>query len=239
MRKPQPTKPLAYALLPLFSALALTLILALPASHSLALPVYDAANHFQNILQVSKAIIQINYQIAQLETMLRNLERFEDPSWRDLTDHLLYLGELSLQGESLSYARENLFELYRHHYPGFSPLAEGVFEETYSTWTNVALDTFGATLDSASGQAEDYLDTQEQLAELRTLADSSSGHLQALNTSNIYFGTVLNFEANQEATARWLLDEAQEEFHTYSGEEGFTGIPPQWPYPYSTPGAAP
>ena len=244
-------------------AILLTLTLAFPASApAVVVPVFDAANFAENLLQVSKSIVQIGnqitqiqHQVSQLETMYRNLERFEDPSWRDLSEHLVYLNELTLQGAALSYAKEDLFELFSLHLPGFIPMEIGSFNHTYGEWTTVALDTLAATLDSAAGQAADYPITQEQLAELRTLADAADGHLEALNASNmfsghiagelaklnqlqaasinaqnVYYGTLLNAEANLEATARWVFEESREDFHVYTGEGGFTGIPSDWPH---------
>ena len=233
------------------------LLVALPA-HALfgALPVIDVSNLAQNILQVSHAVQQIRHLLAQLDTMRRNLERIEDPNWRQLGEHFLYYNELALQGEALSYAETEIFGKYRALLPGFRPTEPEEFEPAYGHWTTVALDTFAATLDSASAQGEEYVATQEQLDELRAIADSAGGNLEALNASNmlqghiaqetaklnqllaaqmsaenLYFGVRLNIEANSEATARTLVEEAKEDFQDYTGRRGFTGIPAEWPYP--------
>ena len=244
----------------LVSLLALSLVFAsLPVT---AYPVFDAANFIQNVLQVAKSIaqignqiIQIQNQITQLETMYRNLERLPSPSWRNLSDHFFYLNELTLQGEALSYAYEDVFGLYRTHLPGFTSMPPGLFDETYGDLTEVALDTFAATLDSASAQAAEYLSTQDQLAIIQSLADVADGNLEALNAGNmfqghiaqevaklnqlqaaslnaetLYYGTRLSFEANQEATARLLIFDATGPFHVYTGHGGMTGIPPGWPF---------
>jgi len=63
-----------------------------------------------------------------------------------------------------------------------------------------------------------------ELAKLNQLEAAS------LNAQNVYYGTQLNLEANHEATTRWLFDESREEFHVYTGQGGFTGLPPEWPY---------
>ncbi len=108
------------------------------------------------------------------------------------------------------------------------------------------------------GTLQDYADVvgQQIIDELRVIADSAGGNLEALNASNmlqghiaqetaklnqllaaqmsaenVYYGMRLNFEANQEATARWLIDETRGDFHVYTGQEGFTGVPADWPFP--------
>lgn len=240
--------------------LPIVLAVLLVAPHAPALlgsvPVIDVSNLAQNILQVQRAIQQLSALYSQLDTMRRNLERIVDPNWRELAEDFLYYNELALQGASLSYAQEGVFAAYRNTLPGFAAMAPGDFNEAYGGWTEVALDTFAATLDSASAQAGDYVATQEQLGELRAIADSAGGNLAALNASNmlqghiaqetaklnqllaaqmsaqnVYFGVRLNTEANQEATARALVEDAAEEFHLYTGSGGFTGIPADWPYP--------
>ena len=235
----------------------LILVLALPAQALIgAIPVIDASNLSQNILQVAQAIAQVRNLIAQLDTMYRNLERVADPNWRDLTEHVEYLNELTQQGRALSYANEDVFAVFSEVLPGFVAMEPGHFNEAYGGWTEIALDTLAATLDSAGAQAFEYGATQEQLAELRAIADEAGGNLEALNASNmlaghtaqevaklnqllaagmnaqnVYFGYRLNLDANQEATARALVEDAGEEFHFYTGLGGFTGIPADWPFP--------
>ncbi|MCP3962340.1 MAG: hypothetical protein GY719_31235 [bacterium] len=249
MKTKRPSRILPFALM--------VLLLALPAQRIIgAAPVIDVSNLIQNILQVVHAVTQISHLIDQLETMERNLERIEDPNWRELGEHFLYLDELAAQGESLTYADEEVFERYRELLAGFEAMEPGHFEATYGHWTTVALDTFAATLSSASAQAVEYATTQEQLDELREIADSADGNLEALSASNmlqghiaqetaklnqllasqmsaqnVYYGVRLNAEANREATTRTLVDEAHEPFHPYTGLDGFTGIPADWPFP--------
>ena len=218
--------------------------------------VYDAANHTENILQTARALEQIRQQIEQLETMYTNLERISNPSWRDLRAYMLYLNEVAAQGEALAYSAEGVFERFRETMVGFVPMEPGLdYGEVYSAWMATALDTLAATLDSVSAQSQDYLSTQDQIAELQALANGSRGNLEALNVSNmlqshvgqeiaklnqllsasinaqnVYWGLTLTLEANHEATERWLIEESLEDFHVYDGQGGFTGVPGGWPY---------
>lgn len=235
--------------------LCLIALLAAPPSASPQFAVIDVANLGQNILQVLRAIEQIRYQIDQLETMYKNLERIGDPSWRDLRGYVLYLNELARQGESLAYSTENLFTRFREVLVGYVPMEPELYGETYGVWITTALDTLAATLDSVSEQSRDYLATQEQIAELQALADSADGGLEALNVSsmlqahvaqevaklnqmlaasvnaqNVAWGLEFTLRANHEATERWLIEESLGPFHVYDGEGGFTGIPGDWPY---------
>jgi len=233
----------------------LGLVLASP-ERGLTITVYDAANHRQNIVQAARALEQIRKQIAQLETMKRNLERIANPSWRDYRDYMAYLNELAAQGEALAYSTEGVFGRFRELMVGFVPMEpEGDYGDIYSLWMRTALDTLAATLDSVSAQSHDYLATQDQLAELQALANGSHGNLEALNVSNmlqshvgqeiaklnqllaasvnaqnVYWGLTLTLQANHEATERMLIEESIGDFHVYDGEGGLTGVPGGWPY---------
>jgi len=218
--------------------------------------VHDSANLQQNVVQALRALEQIRNQVEQLEVMYTNLRRIGDPSWRDLHDYLLDLNELVQQGEALAYSLEGMFLLYRELYTGFVPMEAGIYEESYDAWVETTLDTLAATLEAVGVQAADYGPSQLQLAELQALADQAEGNLEALNVSNmmqahvaqevaklnqlfaasvnaqnVYWGTQMNLDANHEASERWLINESEEEFHAYTGESGFTGVPADWPYP--------
>ncbi|MCP5007610.1 MAG: hypothetical protein GY941_27295, partial [Planctomycetes bacterium] len=118
---------------------------------------------------------------------------------------------------------------------------------------DTTLDTLAATLDSVHLHGTHYLENNLQLAEMQALADDAEGNLEALNVSNMLQGHVaqevaklnqllaaqvnaqnvqlgmqLHLDATQEATERWLIEEATQPFHVYTGQ-GFTGVPAGFP----------
>ncbi len=225
-----------------------------PATSQIA--VFDASNLSQNILQAVRALEQIQHQIEQLDTMYRNLEQIQNPSWRELQEWLAYLNEIVQQGEALAYSLEGLFAAYRELFVGAVAMEQPIYEEVFGKWTATALDTLAATLDSVSAQSRDYLSTQSQLAELQALADGAEGNLEALNVSNmlqahvaqevaklnqllaasvnaqnVYWGYLVTLNANREATERWVLENGEQPFPPYTGEGGSNGVPAGWPYP--------
>lgn len=237
-------------------ALTLVALLLSPVPTAAQFAVIDAANLNQNILQALRALQQIQNQIEQLDTMYRNLQRIADPSWRDLQVWLAHLNELARQGQALAYSIDNLFETYRELFAGAVAMEEPLYEEVFLDWTVTALDTLAATLDSVSAQSRDYGGTQAQIAELQALANGAEGNLEALNVSNmlqghvaqevaklnqmlaasvnaqnVYWGYLVNLDANREATERWVLDNGEQPFPHYTGEGGSNGVPGGWPYP--------
>ncbi len=246
------------------SLTVVALLLFLPVRRLFAsgYPVIDVANLQQAIVRVAKAVAQINNQIrqiqlmrSQLRSMEANLESYSDPNWRDLGLYVLELNELVNQGNSLGYSNEGVFEVFRQVHPGCVPMIPGEYDRYFGEWTVIARDTLAATLDSARHQGSEYSSTQEQLNEIRALADGAQGNLEALsannmlqghtaqevaklnqllaaslNAQNVYFGMRLNIEASHEATLRQIVEEAREPFFSYPGNGGLHPIPANWPY---------
>lgn len=243
---------------------AVALLLILPTQGILAsgYPVIDVANLKQNLIRVAKAVTQINNQLeqiqlmkSQLDSMEANLQRYLDPNWRDLGIYVLELNELVNRGDSLGYSTDDVFHVFRQVNPGFVPMAPGEYGRFFGEWTTIARDTLGATLDSARHQSREYFRTQEQLGEIRALADAAEGNLEALNANNmlqghtaqevaklnqllaaslnaqnVYFGMRLNLDASHEATLRQILVDALEPFADYTGTRGLFPIPVNWPF---------
>ena len=217
--------------------------------------VIDSSNLAKNTIQVTKAIEQIHNQIEQLRTMELNLRQIVDPSWREIDLFMLELNELVRAGEALGYSQDEIFSTFRFVTPGFLPIERGEFEEHYSGWTEIALDTLAATLQSARHQSLTYFSTQEQLGELQALSDSAEGNLEALQTGhmlqahtaqevaklnqllaanlnahNVLTGVRLSIEAAEEASLRQAVDAAREPFIFY-GNGGLSPVPGGWPFP--------
>ena len=247
--------------LPTLMALFVLMLLAwIPAQGLYAsLPVIDAANLKQSVVRVAKAIQQINNQIRQLEVMraqLRsmetNLQKVDDPQWRELDAYMLELNELVQSGKSLGYETPGILGAFREVNPGFVAMKPELYALQYAERIDIVLDTFGATLASAGHQALEYYDTEETLGDIRELADAAEGNLEALEVSNmlqghtaqeitklnqvlaaslnaqaVYYGIQMSLEAGHEATLREALERSKRPFFTY-GSGGLSPIPVGW-----------
>lgn len=104
---------------------AAPLAIALPASQAAAIPVFDATNYAQNILQAARALDQINHQIqslqneaAMLQNMARNLERIDFPQLERLRSAMQRIDQLMRQAEGIDFRIDRLDERVRELFPG-------------------------------------------------------------------------------------------------------------------------
>lgn len=101
------------------------LALALPASPAAAIPVFDATNYAQNLVQAARALEQINHQIASLQNeaaMLRNmasnLERIDFPQLQQVNRAMQRIDALMGQAQGIDFRIDGLDERLRTMFPG-------------------------------------------------------------------------------------------------------------------------
>jgi type IV secretion system protein TrbJ len=97
----------------------------LPAAPAQAIPVFDATNYSQNLLQAARALQQINQQITQLQneaTMIsqgnKNLERIDFPQLDELTRTMQQIDRLMGQAQGIDFKVDQLDAQFKRLYPG-------------------------------------------------------------------------------------------------------------------------
>ncbi len=100
-------------------------LLAVGASPAVAIPVFDAGNYAQNLLQAARALEQINHQIASLqnearmlEAMDRNLERVDFPEIQRVRNAMERIGDLMEQARAIDFRVEGLDRRLAALFPG-------------------------------------------------------------------------------------------------------------------------
>src|SRR5690606_1009284 len=115
----------SYPLAALLAAAAPPALLAIGPTPADAIPVFDASNYAQNLLQAARALEQINHQIASLqnearmlETMDRNLERLEFPEIERLRRTMERIDDLMAQARAIDFRVEGLDRRLEALFPG-------------------------------------------------------------------------------------------------------------------------
>lgn len=173
-----------------------TLVLALVVTLSLPLPafgqaaVYDAANHFENILQTLRALYaiyqrveQISQQVKQVKWMAHQLEGLADPRSREVASLLYTLSQIIQRGEALVYSLEDLAGRYEELFRGFDPSREpsADFEEQ----TRVLLDTTQAVLISTRRLGDTFVTSQQDLGAMKEQLDVAETNAQVAQASGL------------------------------------------------------
>ena len=170
------------------------LALALPASPAAAIPVFDATNYAQNLLQAARALEQINHQIqslqneaAMLQNMARNLERIDFPQLQQINSAMQRIDQLMGQAQGVDFRIDQLDERIRNLFPG-------AVERVLSGDQRVA--QARARLDAAMGAYRQAMGVQAQVVEN---VREDAGLLQELvgRSQNAVGGLQVSQAANQ------------------------------------------
>ena len=179
---------LALAACPLVAAALLT---AAPASA--AMPVFDATNYAQNLLQAARALDQINNQVrslqneaGMLEAMTRNLRTIDFPQLDRIRSAMQRIDGLMSEAQAIDFRVEGLDRKVRGLFPG--SLSRSLNSNTRVTEARARLDAAtGAYRQAMRVQAQVAENVREDaglLAELSAGSQSAAGSLQAQQAAN-------------------------------------------------------
>jgi P-type conjugative transfer protein TrbJ len=177
------------------TAFALGGTLALPAAPAAAagMPVFDATNYAQNLLQAARALEQINNQLTSLQnqaSMLRNmatnLRTIDFPQLQRLTSAMQQIDALMGKAEGIQFRVEGLDQQVRTLFPG---------APSQALTGDQRIAEARARLDAATAGYRQAMELQAQVAqnveadagalgEIAAASQGSAGALQAAQASN-------------------------------------------------------
>ena len=169
------------------------LALALPAGSAAAIPVFDATNYAQNLLQAARALEQINHQIASLQNeaamlqnMARNLERLDFPQLQQVNSAMQRIDQLMGQAQGIDFRMDGLDQRLRSLFPG--AVDRALRRDQRVLEARARLDAATAGYRQAMGvQAQVVENVREDaglLAELVGRSQNAVGSLQAQQAAN-------------------------------------------------------
>lgn len=107
------------------TSLSIGATFALPMSPAAAIPVFDATNYAQNLLQAARALEQINHQISSLQNeatmlqnMAKNLERIDFPQLEQINSAMQRVDRLMGQAQGIDFRVDQLDQRIRAMFPG-------------------------------------------------------------------------------------------------------------------------
>jgi type IV secretion system protein TrbJ len=181
--------------LPLALALASAAPLAclLPAAPAAAIPVFDATNYAQNLLQAARALEQINQQIqslqneaSMLQNMARNLERIEFPQLERINAAMQRIDQLMGQAQGIDFRVDRLDDRIRTLFPG--EVRQVLSSDQRVAQARARLDAattgFRQTMGIQAQVVENVREDSRLLDELVARSQGSVGGLQAQQSAN-------------------------------------------------------
>lgn len=175
------------------AALAIAGTFALPASPAAAIPVFDATNYAQNLLQAARALEQINHQIRSLQNetemlrgMARNLERLDFPELQRINSAMGRIDRLMGEARGLDFQVDRLDERVRALFPGAGERALGRDQRVLEARARLdaASAAYRRTMAVQAQVAENVREDAGTLAELVARSQGAVGALQAQQAAN-------------------------------------------------------
>ena len=167
--------------------------LLLPAAPAAAIPVFDATNYAQNLLQAARALEQINQQIqslqneaAMLQNMARNLERIDFPQLTRINSALQQIDRLMGQAQGIDFKVDQLDQRFRAMFPRDidGALRSDQRVTDAKARLDTAMDGFRHSMSVQAQVVSNIRDDAELLSELVERSQGAVGSLQAQQATN-------------------------------------------------------
>jgi P-type conjugative transfer protein TrbJ len=175
------------------SLVSISASIALPVAPAAAIPVFDATNYTQNILQAARALEQINNQIrslqneaSMLQAMARNLERIDFPQLERINQSLRRIDQLMGEAEGIGFKADQLEQRFRTLFPGSvdRALSNDARVAEAKARLDSAVEGFRHTMTVQAEVVSNLREDAQLLAELSRRSEGAVGSLQAQQATN-------------------------------------------------------
>lgn len=236
---------------------------AVPPRAQAQVLVEDILNWIENALQVIQQAYEIYQKYQQLyndyqryATMIKNLEQFDELTFRNLVGLAYAVNDIMQYGYSLGHTLYDLDAQFAETFPGYEPILQSDWLATFEYRNRRTLDTLRYTLGALNRIADESVDAQAVLERLASDAASADGNLEALQSANeflhhqgselakisqqlsvqtnaqaVYWAYQVDREASDRATTSEWITNGVAEVPPYEGAAGARGVPAEWPWP--------
>ena len=136
-------------------------------------------NHAQLVLQYLRQAQQLAEAVRQTTDMLKNTKVLTGQVFGNISGDLSALSNVVQGGQALSYSLANLDSAFKGRFPGYGYVGTGYYTQ-YRNWSQTSLDTTRGALRAAGLQSQQLQSEQALLNNLRSMAQSTDGRMEAL-----------------------------------------------------------
>ena len=184
-----------HALLSAIAAMGLAVeALVVPfAPAEAGLPVFDAANYAQNLVQAARALDQINNQVkalqnqaSMLEAMARNLKRVDFPQLQAITSAMQRIDRLMGEAQAIGFKLDGLDRQVGALFPGeqAKALESGREVAAARARLDAAFAAYRQTMGVQAGIVENLREDSALLGDLSATSEQAAGALQVGQATN-------------------------------------------------------
>jgi len=200
-----------------------------------ALPVFDASNYAENVLQAARALSQVNNQIqslqnetVMLQNMAKNLQRLDYSSLTQMTGGLQQVDALMQQAQGISYkvhsTNSNFQSLYPQQYAS-AVTSDQLVVDARARWR----ESMNAYQHTMSVQSQVVQNVQADRGLLTALVDQSQnaeGSLQAQQATNqlLALSTKQQLQIQSMMAAQFRAEATEQARAAESQEQGRSAV---------------
>lgn len=152
--------------------------------------VFDPQNFVKNALAAKTAVESLEVQANMLKNRteslkleIQNSEKVSDFQWREMSQILQQIGDISQRGQSISYSMNELDAQFQKRYPNYQHPAAN-YRDAYQMWNITTLNTLQNSL-SSIGLTMNQLNNEEKtLRAIQAQSQSAAGQTQVLQVTN-------------------------------------------------------
>jgi P-type conjugative transfer protein TrbJ len=196
-----------------------------------AIPVFDASNYAENVIQAARTLTQINNQIhslqnetTMLQNMAANLQRMDYSSVTRMTNALQQVNVLMSQAQGITYSVNNTNSTFQQLYPQQYTAAVSTNQlvlDARGRW-QTSMDAYRTTMNVQSQVVENVQSDGQLLADLVDQSQGSVGSLQAQQATNqlIALSTKQQLQIQTMMAAQYRAEAAEASRKAESQEQG-------------------
>jgi P-type conjugative transfer protein TrbJ len=193
------------------------------------MPVFDATNYAQNLIQAARALDQINNQVRSLQNqasmlrnMDRNLERLGFPQLDQLSSAMRRIDSLMGEAKSIDFKVDGLDRKVRGLFPGElqRALAGDARVAAARARLDAAMDSYRRSMSVQAQVAENVGEDAGVLGEIAAASGGAAGALQAQQAANQLLALSVKQQLQlQQLMAAEFRDSALDRARRAQGEE--------------------
>lgn len=153
-------------------------------------------NHLELVASYVEQAEQTVTQMAQYQTMLKNLMQMKPSALLDaaaqklFSDQKMYnsfkqLQSVVVNGQRIAYSLSNLESKFKQIHPGYGMAGQiRDFAKAYRDWSDNTLGSVENAMTLVAAHAEDFDSEQEMLGELQNRTSTAQGQMQVIQAGN-------------------------------------------------------
>ncbi|MDD3761523.1 MAG: P-type conjugative transfer protein TrbJ [Acidithiobacillus sp.] len=136
--------------------------------------------------QLAKAAEQVQNQLQMLLNEARNLENLPQNFEQQMLGEVQQLSQIVGQGQSLSYAGQNIVSQFEQEYPGAANATQnfGQYVQDYQNWNTTTNQDIQNALQQQQLDAQDFTTEDQAVQSALSASQSAAGRMQVLQAAN-------------------------------------------------------